>query len=231
MDRRDTLKSLLLGSFAGSVTFQACAPDVDKSGSENVEAYGRTPEEAERDRALQEEVFFNTHELATIAVLCDILLPATTNAGSATDAGVPEFIEFIAKDIKDHQLPLRGGLMWLDAESNARFDKTFINCSSAEQMKIIDDIAFPEKAEEHLQHGVQFFNKMRDLTLTGYYTSKMGFEDLGYRGNTPNIWDGVPQEVLDKHGLAYDPEWLEKCVDQSKRNDVAQWDDQGNLLT
>ena len=72
---------------------------------------------------------------------------------------------------------------------------------------------------------------MRNLTLTGYYTSKMGIEDLGYKGNMPNVWDGVPEDVLAAHGLNYDPSWLAKCVDQSKRADIATWDDEGNLIS
>ncbi|MGB5652513.1 MAG: gluconate 2-dehydrogenase subunit 3 family protein, partial [Robiginitalea sp.] len=78
---------------------------------------------------------------------------------------------------------------------------------------------------------IQFFNLVRNLTVCGYYTSKVGIEDLGYKGNMPNVWDGVPQDVLDKHGLAYEPEWLEKCVDQSQRGVIAEWDEDGNLLT
>ena len=72
---------------------------------------------------------------------------------------------------------------------------------------------------------------MRNLTLTGYYTSKVGIADLGYKGNQPNVWDGVPDDVLKQHGVFYEEEWLAKCVDQSKRNDVAQWDELGNLLS
>ncbi|NNE76845.1 MAG: gluconate 2-dehydrogenase subunit 3 family protein, partial [Pricia sp.] len=78
---------------------------------------------------------------------------------------------------------------------------------------------------------IQFFYLMRGLTMTGYYTSKVGIADLGYKGNMPNVWDGVPQDVLDQHGVAYDPEWIAKCVDQSKRNEIAEWDENGNLLT
>jgi hypothetical protein len=77
---------------------------------------------------------------------------------------------------------------------------------------------------------VQFFNQIKNLTLTGYYTSRVGFDDLGYVGNIPNIWDGVPQEVLDQYDVDYDPEWLAKCIDQSTREEVAQWDEEGNLL-
>ena len=56
-------------------------------------------------------------------------------------------------------------------------------------------------------------------------------KELGYKGNSPNVWDGVPQEVLDDHGLSYDEEWLSKFVDQSKRLDIAKWDDDGNLIS
>ena len=72
---------------------------------------------------------------------------------------------------------------------------------------------------------------MRNLTLTGYYTTKMGIDDLGYKGNIPNIWDGVPADVLKEHDVDYDEEWLAKCVDQDKREVIAEWDDKGNLLT
>ena len=72
---------------------------------------------------------------------------------------------------------------------------------------------------------------IRNLVVTGYFTSEVGIKELGYVGNTPNVWDGVPQDVLDEMGLAYDPEWLAKCVDQEKRNETARWDKKGNLLT
>ena len=67
--------------------------------------------------------------------------------------------------------------------------------------------------------------------MTGYFTSEVGINELGYKGNIPNIWDGVPQDVLDQYGLEYDKDWLGKFVDQSKRNIIAEWDDEGNLLT
>ena len=72
---------------------------------------------------------------------------------------------------------------------------------------------------------------MRDLVVTGYFTSEVGLKDLGYMGNSPNVWDGIPQDVLDDHGMAYEEAWLAKCIDQSKRNETAVWDDDGNLLT
>ena len=195
--------------------------------------YGRLPKEIERDQKLMAEIYLNEHELATIAVLCDIILPATDMAGSATDAEVPEFIDFIVKDMPHHQLPMRGGLMWLDIESNRRFNKTFLTCTDAEQIEIVEDIAYPDEEgkKPEMAPGIKFFNLMRNLTVTGYYTTKMGFDDLGYVGNRPNIWDGVPEEVLADHDVELDPEWAAKCIDQSTRETIAEWDDEGNLLT
>ena len=234
MDRRDSIKSLLVGSLAGGLLVNGCAPNVKeepKKDSASTGDYGRTPEEKERDAKLKAEQFFNEHEMTTIAVLCDIILPKNEKFGSANDAGVPEFIEFIVKDLPYHQLPIRGGLMWLDNKSNKQFGKEFKACSDEQQIAIIDEIAYPEKAEPEVEQGVKFFSLMRNLTLTGYYTTKMGLDDLGYKGNVANVWDGVPDDVLEKHGLSYDEEWLAKCVDQSKRGDIAQWDDNGNLIS
>lgn len=238
MDRRETIKSLLIGGVAGATiltTQVACKTDkaTEEAVTSPSDLYGRTPEEKERDRKLLAEKFFTEHELETVAVLCDIILPANDEFGSASKAGVPAFIDFIALDMPKNQIPLRGGLMWLDGESNRRFDKEFKTCTNEEQIQIVEDIAYPEQDDtpEEMKPGVAFFDLMRNMTLTGYYTSPEGFKDLGYKGNVPTVWDGVPQEVLDKHGMAYDEEWLPKFVDQSKRDIQAEWDDQGNLLT
>ena len=236
MDRRETLKTMMVGAIAGaSIGTAGCAPNKETETAAQPESplYGRTPKELERDAALMKEQFFTPSEASTLAVLCDIILPATPSAVSAVDAGVPEFVEFIAKDMPNHQVPLRGGLMWLNTESNRRYNKAFEACSNSEQIEIIEDIAYPFKDDENSNFGpgVAFFNLVRNLTLTGYYTSKPGLADLGYKGNIPNIWDGVPEDVLAEHGMSYDQEWLDKCINQDTREAIAEWDDEGNLLT
>ncbi len=238
MDRRDTLKALLItgvAGTAGAVPF-ACAPTAETQEpiveTANETLYGRTPEELEYDKKLFAQAsVFTEHDLATIAILCDIILPATATAGSATDAEVPAFIDFIVKDMPNNQLPLRGGLMWIDREANTRYRKFFKDLSNEQQIAIVDDIAYPSRAKPEMKAGVAFFNRMRNMTLTGYYTSKMGIEDLGYQGNRAGIWDGVPDDVLKDHDVEYDATWLAKCVDQDKRMDLAEWDQNGNLLT
>jgi hypothetical protein len=93
-----------------------------------------------------------------------------------------------------------------------RFSKTFADASAAQQMEMVDEIAWPEKAKPEMQPGVAFFNQMRDLTATGFYTSKIGIADLGYVGNKPNQWDGVPADVLEQYGLKYDERTLAESV-------------------
>lgn len=235
MDRRESLKSLLVGSVAGGLVLKGCAPgeqpEIETPVSEESDGYGRTKEEKLRDEKIRSQEYLATEELGTVAILCDIILPAEAEFGSATDAGVPEFIGFIVKDMPHHQLPMRGGIAWLNNQTNERFNLDFNKCSEEQQLEVIDEIAYPGKTPEHLKHGEKFFSLMRNLTLTGYYTSEMGIKDLGYAGNQPNVWDGVPQEVLDEHNLSYDPEWIARCVDQEKRNDIAEWDEEGNLIT
>ena len=233
MDRRESLKSMFVGTLAGGMLVHGCAPASEEgiaSAAEESKGYGRTPRELELDRELMAEQFLTPHESETLAVLCDLILPANAQFGSATDAGVLEFMEFILKDMPAHQLPIRGGLMWLDNRSNSIHGVEFKSCTPEQQRSLCDEIAFPEVETPELQAGIKFFTRVRNLTLTGYFTSKMGMEDLGYKGNVPNAWDGVPEEVLRDHGLSYEEEWLKKCVDQSKRATIAKWDDDGNFM-
>ncbi len=238
MDRRNSLKSILLGSVAGGLAIHGCAPkeaqeEALSAGAKESGSFGRTPKEKELIDKLNKEQFFNEHELSTIAVLCNLILPPDEEFGGPIDAEVPEFIEFMAKDVPELQTDLRGGLMWLDHQSNTRFGVEFKSAPEENQKEILDQIAFYDAKIPMREHPmeVQFFALMRNLTLTGYYTSENGIADLGYVGNTPNVWDGVPEDVLEQHGVAYEPEWLAKCIDQSKRGVIAEWDENGNLLT
>ena len=237
MDRRESLKSIVLGTVAGGLVLHGCKPENVASEKEALqeaaELYGRTDKEKAYDSKLKSEQFFNEHEMETIGVLSALILPANNKFPSAKEVGVPEFIEFIAKDMPHYQTPIRGGLMWLDYTSNKKFNREFKSLTEALQKEILDAIAYPDitKPQRKWPLEERFFVTMRNLTLTGYYTTKTGLEDLGYKGNQFNVWDGVPQDVLDQHGMAYEKEWLVKCVDQSKRNDIAHWDDDGNLIT
>jgi len=146
--------------------------------------------------------FFNAHEWATIGMLANIIIPKDERSGSATDAGVPEFMDFMMVDQPSRQTAMRGGLAWLDRECVNRYDKMFVACTEAERTKVLDDIAWPSKTPPGMSHGVAFFNSFRDLTASGFWTSRMGIKDLQYMGNVfvPE-WKGCPDEVLKKLGV------------------------------
>lgn len=172
-----------------------------EKGDKDFEQFGRTDYEKERDAKLFAQQFFNKQELKTIGVLADIIIPKDGRSGSATEAGVVELIEFMAKDKPELQTPLRGGLVWLNTESNKRFEKKFVDCSRTQQIEIVEDIAYPQRKKPGMSQGVAFFSLMRNLTASAFWTSQIGLNDLGYMGNTPNQWTGVPEEVLKQYGL------------------------------
>jgi gluconate 2-dehydrogenase gamma chain len=202
MNRRDSLKALSIGGLSAAGLMAGCtSKTVDDRQEAVVDATGRQPFEVERDKALLKQTYFDKHEMATIAVLADLIIPRDGHSGSATDARVPDFIEFIVKDEPEHQLPVRGGLKWLDVHCLNNYGLAFIDCTVQQQKSVLDQIAYPAKAKPEMLQGVAFFDKMRDLTAIGFFTSKMGIEDLGYKGNSPGKWDGVPEEVLKEYGL------------------------------
>lgn len=206
MNRRDTLKALGLTAISSTLLLKACKTEPEnKIGKEELASQpGREAFEIERINRLNSEQFFDDHEMATIAVLADIIIPKDEISGSATDAKVPEFIEFIVKDMSNHQLPMRGGLKWLDLHCLNRFGTTFIETGEEGQIQVVDDIAYPNSAKPEMQQGVAFFSRMRSLTASGFYTTQMGLDDIGYKGNTPNQWKGVPADVLAQYGLTSD---------------------------
>jgi gluconate 2-dehydrogenase gamma chain len=215
MKRRDSIKAIIVGTVASSVIVDACtsADEKTKTGEQPASTgIDRMKEEAEYEKKLEAETFFTTHEMATITVLADIIIPKDEVSGSASEAGVPAFIEFIVKDMPQHQTPMRGGLKWLDLECFERYQKAFKDADTKQQLEMIDAIAYPEKAKPEMKQGVAFFNLMRNLTATGFYTSEIGVKDIGYVGNRPNQWAGVPDEVLKQYNLAYTEKELKECI-------------------
>ena len=203
MNRRESLKTLGIGTLSAGVLLEACKTkpkDVVVAVDDSANA-DRQPGEIERDKRLNSEKFFSTHEMATITILADIIIPKDEHSGSASDAKVPEFIEFIVKDMPDNQVPMRGGLRWLDMLCLNRYGNPFKDCNTKQQIEMVDDMAYPAKAKPEMQQGVSFFNRMRNLTASGFYTTKIGIDDLGYVGNRPNKWEGVPTDIIKHYGL------------------------------
>lgn len=221
MDRRKSLKAIALGTVSTGLLLNACKladkkeagnTIVAKDNASNDSGINRMKEEAAHDKELTSATFFTPDEMATIAVLADIIIPKDDVSGSATDAKVPDFIEFIVKDMPEHQVPMRGGLRWLDIQCFNRYKNAFADCSKQQQIEMVDEIAYPKKAKPEMKQGVSFFNLMRNLTATGFYTSEMGGKDVGYMGNAPNQWNGIPADVLKQYNLAYTDKELKECI-------------------
>jgi hypothetical protein len=232
MNRRDSIRSLFLGSMAGGLALESCVSEPEAAIEQKIweYQYGRTPKEQAYDEKLLGQQFFNGQELEKIKRLANLILPPSPE-GNIEEANVPDFIEFMAKDFPSIQTQMRGGMMWLDNHTHKTYGKNFINCSEDEQHEVLDQIAYPDPQAKEQKQEVQFFSLLRNLVMTGYFTSEAGIKELGYKGNQPNVWDGVPEEVLKDHGMAYDETWASKFVDQSKRNEMAQWDEEGNLIS
>jgi len=148
--------------------------------------------------------FFTAAEYRTVGVLADMIIPKDERSGSATDAGVPEFMDFTMTDRPRSQDWMRKGLAWIDGQSNSRFTKPFADATQTQREAILNDIAWPDRAPQGMSAGVDFFNRFRDLASSGFWSSEMGVKDLRYIGNVfnPN-WNGCPPEALRKLGVSY----------------------------
>ncbi len=194
MDRRDAVQLIVTAPLAAA--FRWTPESVREASALAREALSRgVPYEPKN---------FTAHEWETVRLLVDIILPKDERSGSATDAGVPEFMDFMLGDDSDLQTPVRGGLAWLDHECDDRHGKTFVASSDAERRAVLDDIAWPKRAKPEHAAGVAFFNRFRDFTASGFFSSRIGVQDLRYIGNTfVSEWKGCPPEALAKLGVSY----------------------------
>ena len=195
LNRRAVLKMLSAGPIAALAITDAEA----RQAHHQVQA---ATQAARKTATAFKPKFFTAHEYETVRILSDLIIPADERSGGAAAAGVPEFMDFIMIDMPPRQVAMRGGLAWLDLECQRRFDRTFAGATAAQRTGVLDALATYGEPEPGLTHGQAFFRAFRDLTATGFWTSKMGMADLGYMGNTVVAkWDGCPPEQLQKLGL------------------------------
>jgi gluconate 2-dehydrogenase gamma chain len=207
LDRRSALR--LLGGAPLAVGFGLSAATVQTAHAQATKAVAA----AARGQAFKPK-FFTPHEWQTVRVLADLIIPRDARSGGANDAGVPEFMDFVMLDPVEEprtrewrQTSMRGGLAWLDQECRDRFGKDFLTAGDTERTQVLDDIAYrtkegaPKVQRPELRAGQSFFESFRDLTSSGFWSSKTGVDDLGYVGNQPFPWNGPPAEVLKKLGL------------------------------
>jgi hypothetical protein len=196
-DRRDFIKFMAAAPLAH---LAVTALDLEEAAAETRETLERL---AERGQQYQPKVF-TADEWRTVRVLVDIVIPRDDRSGSATDAQVPEFMDVFMETRENMRNQMRTGLAWLDEESRKRFTKSFVDCDDAQRKAVLDDLAWPRRARPEMQAGVRFFNFFRNFTASGFWSSKMGVEDLQYMGNTPVAqWNGCPEPALNKLGVKY----------------------------
>ena len=203
MNRRDALKAFALVSTASVIEVGPSQLERALIGMESL---------AESSQGQQQPSyapkFFTRREWQLVRMLADYVIPRDARSGSATDAKVPEFMDFLLSDKDASETSknnMRGGLAWLDNESRKRFSRVFVQATDGQRRQILDDIAFPRRAKPEFSHGVAFFNRFRDMTASGFFSSAMGWKDVQYIGNVfnPN-WDGCPAPALAKLGVSYD---------------------------
>jgi gluconate 2-dehydrogenase gamma chain len=198
LSRRESLKLMALAAIGS--TIPGCGPSDIENAASKVAAASKTMPLADR-----EPTVLSRHEYETVKVLADWIIPADDRSGSATDAGVPAFIDFILEDVEGAAEPLQRGLAWLDAHVASTGATTFIELAEIDQQAVLDQIAWPDDVAPGLEEGAAFFTLMRDMTASGFWSSQMGVEDLGYKGNTANpSWEGCSHEAMEHLGLSYD---------------------------
>ena len=196
-DRRDFIKFMAAAPMAH---LAVTALDLEEASVRTRETLERL---AERGQQYQPKVF-TAAEWRTVRVLVDIVIPRDARSGSATDAKVPEFMDVFMQTRENIRTWMHTGLKWLDDECRKRFRKSFVDCSTAQRTAVLDDIAWPRRARQEMQAGVRFFNNFRNFTASGFWSSKMGIDDLQYMGNRPvSQWNGCPPPALNKLGVRY----------------------------
>ena len=178
--RRDILKTLALGAVGGSVlqVIPAKAAEFAHQLIHNEKAASSSGKYAPK--------YFPPHQYEMLTNLCDTIIPKDDKSGGAVEAGAPEFIDLLTSENEDFQLILGGGLMWLDGFCSDRYANLFLDCTPEQRKEALDLIAFRKNAKQDpaLSQGVVFFAFLRKMTCDGFYTSKIGIEDLQYIGNT-----------------------------------------------
>lgn len=234
MNRRENLKLLFTGSIGTGLLLTNCTPDAQKippppllSGGT---IGGRTEEEILRDQKLMAQKFFSEEEKKKLTIIVDIIMPADSESPAASEVGTVDFIDFMMIDQPYNQTPMRGGLMWLDYEADEKFGKKFLELSEEQIMEIVDEVAWPDQAKPEYEGGVKWFNLVRNFAATGFFSTEAGWKYMDYRGNKANVWDGVPSEVMAKHGVSLPEQYLSLYLKPEDRGRVAEWDEEGNLI-
>jgi gluconate 2-dehydrogenase gamma chain len=205
MSRRSALASMGSFSLLGALDLMPAQVERALSAMEALESPASSPGS---QPAPYTPKFFTASEWRLVRMLSDYVIPRDAKSGSATDAKVPEYMDFLLADreaSESSKVSMRGGLAWLNLETRRRHGVTFVSATDAQRRGILDDIAWPAKASPEVSQGVAFFTRFRDLTASGFFSSQMGWKDLDYIGNVSlPAWNGCPEPALERLGVSYD---------------------------
>jgi gluconate 2-dehydrogenase gamma chain len=218
VSRRRALKVLGAISVAGPLAYAEAQQAQQAPPKQTHEGPNQPARDTKQSQGGQAKPrFFTARELRTVGVLADDIIPRDERSGSATDAGVPAFIDFnlsVEETNNDTRIAWRGGLRWLDTESRRRFGVAYASAKPAQRHQILDDISFPNGVPQgapqggvapNLRYGAAFFARARDMVASGFFSSAIGYKDLQYEGNTfVPVWKGCPPAALAKLGVSYD---------------------------
>jgi len=123
--------------------------------------------------------FFTTAEYALVERLTDIIIPHDGTPG-AKDAGVAEFIDFMVASDPEAQYGFRTGLTWLNVHAEQLNGKRFVELTPEQQISLLEPLGFKDKSRPGSEEGARFFRTMREYTVTGFYTSELGYKELDH---------------------------------------------------
>lgn len=121
--------------------------------------------------------FFTVAEYAMVERLAEIIIPSDNTPG-AKEAGVAEFIDFMVASDPEPQYSFRTGLAWLNAHSEQADGKRFVELTPEQRTSLLEPLGFKDKARPGEETGRRFFAMMREYTVTGFYSSEIGFKEL-----------------------------------------------------
>ena len=208
MDRRTSIKWMMAAAAAMQSLQLQAGESAARDIAPNQAGYGTDPDLVKEWKAGGPwPLTLGDGARLTTAALCDLIIPADEQSPAASKVGVVDFIdEWISAPYPqqrgDRELILPG-LLWIEAEAQQRFGRSFAALGDAQQRAIADDICSAAKAKPGFSTAARFFARFRDLTAGGFYTTPVGMKDIGYTGNVQlDRFDGPPLEVLKRAGLA-----------------------------
>jgi len=184
--RRSALKYLgLLGaSVAGREFLAGWLPA--GSVANGVRRAHRHGDPGQETRSAYTAQFFNPAEFRTVETLTEMVLPSDDTPG-AREARVADYIDFVVASAAEFEPSLerawREGLAYLDREAQRRFAKPFREGAEADRIRLLEEMSGPERDPGRPHEGYAFFRVVKEMTVEGFYTSKIGLIDvLGYQG-------------------------------------------------